>query len=77
MGEKSPLTTGAKREMNRLTGAIAFISTTECGVIKNGGYMHILKEELVVRGCKIGHHKSQRASWITDNQNRIRILIYF
>ena len=39
--------------------------------------MHILKEELVVGGGNIGHHESQIASGVTDDQNTIRILIIF
>ena len=64
--------------MNMLSAAIAFISTTECGVIKKWEiYLHILKDELVVGGGKIGHHESQIASGVTDDQNTIRILIIF
>ena len=41
--------------MNRLSEVIAFLSTTECGVIKTGElYLHIFKEELVVEGLKLG-----------------------
>ena len=58
--------------------SIAFISTTECGVIKKWEIsLQILKEELVVEGGKIRHHESQIASGVTDNQNTIRILIMF
>ena len=64
--------------MNRLSAAIVFILTTECGAIKKWERsMHILKEELVVGGGKIGHHESQIASGVTDDQNTIRILIIF
>ena len=58
--------------MNRLSAAIAFISTTECEVIKKWEIsMNILKEELVIGGGKIGHHMSQIASGVTDDQNTI------
>ena len=64
--------------MNRLSAPIAFISNTECGVIKKWERsLHILKEELVVGGGKIGHHESQIASGVTDDQNTIIILIIF
>ena len=39
--------------------------------------MHILKEELVVGGGKIGNHKSKIASGVTYDYNTIRILIIF
>ena len=40
--------------------------------------MHILKEELVLGGGgKIGQIMSQIASEVTDDQNKIRILIIF
>ena len=39
--------------------------------------MHILKKDLVVGGGKIGHHESQIASGVTDDQNMIKILIIF
>ena len=40
-----------KGEMNRLSAAIAFILTTECGVIKKlERSLYILKEELVLEG---------------------------
>ena len=64
--------------MNRLSAAIAFISTTECEVIKKWErYLHILREELVIGGGNIGYHESQIASRVTGDQNTIRILIIF
>ena len=39
--------------------------------------MHILKEWLVFGGGKIGHHVSQIASRVTDDQNTIKMLIIF
>ena len=39
--------------------------------------MHILNDELVVGGGKIGHQESQIASRVIDNQNTIIILIIF
>ena len=67
-----------KGEINRLSAPIAFISNTECGVIKKWERsMHILKEELVVGGGNIGYHESQIASRVTDDHNAIIILIIF
>ena len=64
--------------MSRLSAAISLISTTECGVIKKEDIpLHILKEELVVRGCKIGQKVSHIASGVTDDQNKTRILFIF
>ena len=54
-----------KGEINRFSAAIDFVSTTDCGVIKNWERsLHVLKEELVVGGGKIRHHKSQIASGV-------------
>ena len=64
--------------MNRLAAAITFISTTEYGVIKKWERsLHILKEELVVGGGRIGHHEPQIAIMVTNDQNTIIILIIF
>ena len=67
-----------KGEMNMLSAAFSFISTTEYGVInKWERSMHILKEKSVVGGGNIGHHESKIASEVTDDQNTITILIIF
>ena len=67
-----------KSEMNRLSAAIDFISTTDCGVMKKWEIStHILKKELIIEGGKIAHHESQIAIKITDDQNTIRILMIF
>ena len=64
--------------MNTFSSAIAFISTTECGIIKKWRVsLHKLKGKLVVVGGKFGKILSQIASGVTDNQNTIRILIIF
>ena len=64
--------------MISLSAAIAFISTTYCWVIKIWERdMHILKGKLVVVVGNIGHHESQIARGVTDDQNTIIILIIF
>ena len=64
--------------MNRLSAAIAFISTTEWGIIKKWEKsLHILKEELVVGGGGEGirQNVSQIASGVTDDHNTIIIFV--
>ena len=66
-----------KGEINMLSASISFISTTECGIIKMGGIHANI--QLIIGGSrdKIGHHESQIASGVTNDQNMIIILIIF
>ena len=64
--------------MKSLSEENIFISATEFGMIKKWEIsLHILKEELVIGGGKIWHHVSQIASGVTDDQNKIIIIIIF
>ena len=65
--------------MKRLSAEIAFISTTQCGVIT---YLGEISENIEGRigrggGRKIGQNVSQIASGVTDDHNTIIILIIF
>ena len=65
-------------QWKKIQEAINLISTTEFGMIKKWEIsLHILKEELVIGGGKIWHHVSQIASGVTDDQNKIIIIIIF
>ena len=64
--------------MNKLSAAITFISTPEWGVIKKRGDISAHLEGIIGRGGgKIGQNVSQVASRVTDDQNKIIILIVF